>query len=174
MATDWGNAKRIEEIKNKLRAFNRKEFQDLLFKCHSILRDVHKNGARTRIRHDLEGSVREDVRGNARACTATFTVDYLDLRDSTRLPTDLLVHDGLFEQTKNYYKADDLFALTDRLEISEETFRRIVKELERFRSLEGPATTSRDLPSRSSLAPRSVASSASSSRPALSWTSWST
>ena len=41
-ASDWGDAKRIEEIKNKLRAFNRKEFQDLLFKCHSILRDVHK------------------------------------------------------------------------------------------------------------------------------------
>ena len=28
--------------RSKLRAFNRREFQDLLFKCHSILRDVHK------------------------------------------------------------------------------------------------------------------------------------
>ena len=62
----------------------------------------------------------------------TFTVDYLDRRASTRLPTDLPVHDGLFEQTKDYYKADDLFTTTDRLDISEETFRRIVKELERF------------------------------------------
>ena len=33
---------------------------------------------------------------------------------------------------KNYYKADELFTANDRLEISEETFRRIVKELERF------------------------------------------
>jgi len=41
-ATDWGDAKRIEEIKKKLRTFNRKEFQDLLFKCHSILRDVQR------------------------------------------------------------------------------------------------------------------------------------
>ena len=62
----------------------------------------------------------------------TFTVDFLDRRASTRLPTDPAVHDGLFEQTKNYYKADDLFTANDRLEISEETFRRIVKELERF------------------------------------------
>ena len=62
----------------------------------------------------------------------TFTVDFLDRRASTRLPTDPQVHDGLFEQTKAYYKADDLFSATDRLEISEETFRRIVKELERF------------------------------------------
>lgn len=42
------------------------------------------------------------------------------------------MHDGLFEQTKTYYKADDLFSAGDRLEISEATFRRIVKELERF------------------------------------------
>lgn len=41
-ASDWGDAKRLEEIRSKLRVFNRKEFQDLLFKCHSILRDVHK------------------------------------------------------------------------------------------------------------------------------------
>jgi len=41
-AEDWGDAKRIEAIKNSTRAFSRKEFQDLLFKCHSILRDVHK------------------------------------------------------------------------------------------------------------------------------------
>ena len=62
----------------------------------------------------------------------TFTVDYLDRRASTRLPTDPPVHDGLFEQTKNHYRADDLFAATDRVEISETTFRRIVKKLERF------------------------------------------
>ena len=62
----------------------------------------------------------------------TFTVDFLDRRATTRMPTDPLVHDGLFEQTKNRYKADDLFSTNDRLEISEETFRRLVKELERF------------------------------------------
>jgi len=62
----------------------------------------------------------------------TFTVDFLDRRASTRMPTDALVHDDLFDQTKAFYKADDLFTVTDRLEISEETFRRLVKELERF------------------------------------------
>ena len=49
-----------------------------------------------------------------------------------RLPTDPAVHDGLFEQTKAYYRADDLFTAADKLDISEETFRRIVKQLERF------------------------------------------
>ena len=130
-ATDWGNAKRIEEIRNKLRAFNRKEFQDLLFKCHSILRDVHKMDP-GRAFDTISKVLFVKMYVERSGMHGTFTVDYLDLRASTRLPTDLLVHDGLFEQTKNYYKADDLFALTDRLEISEETFRRIVKELERF------------------------------------------
>lgn len=37
-ASDWGDAKRIEKIRNTLPAFNRREFQDLLFECHSILR----------------------------------------------------------------------------------------------------------------------------------------
>ena len=130
-ATDWGDAKRIEEIKNKLRAFNRKEFQDLLFKCHSILRDVHKMEP-GRAFDTISKILFVKMYVERSGLYGTFTVGYLDLRASTRLPTDPLVHDGLFDQTKNYYKADDLFATTDRLEISEETFRRIVKELERF------------------------------------------
>jgi type I restriction enzyme M protein len=62
----------------------------------------------------------------------TFTIEYLDQRSLSRMPNDPLVHDGLFELTKDFYKADDLFAAQDKLEISEETFRRIVKQLERF------------------------------------------
>jgi type I restriction enzyme M protein len=62
----------------------------------------------------------------------TFSVDYLDRRAAVHLPTDLPVHDGLFEQTKAYYQADELFTAADKLDISEATFRRIVKELERF------------------------------------------
>ena len=48
------------------------------------------------------------------------------------MPNEPFVHDRLFDLTKDYYKADDLFTDTDRLEISEQTFRRIVGELERF------------------------------------------
>ncbi|MDE0330565.1 MAG: N-6 DNA methylase [Nitrospinae bacterium] len=130
-ATDWGNAKRIEEIKNTLRAFNRREFQDLLFRCHSILRDVHKMEP-GRAFDTISKVLFVKMYVERSGLHGTFTVDYLDLRASTRLPTDPLVHDGLFEQTKNHYEANDLFAATDRLEISEDTFRRIVKELERF------------------------------------------
>jgi type I restriction enzyme M protein len=130
-ATDWGDAKRIEEIRSKLRVFNRKEFQELLFKCHSILRDVHKMEP-GRAFDTISKILFVKMYVERSGLHGTFTVDFLDRRASTRLPNDLPVHDGLFEQTKAYYKADELFAATDRLEISEETFRRIVKELQRF------------------------------------------
>ncbi len=130
-ASDWGDAKRIEEIKNKLRAFNRREFQDLLFKCHSILRDVHKMEP-GRAFDTISKILFVKMYVERSGLHGTFTVDYLDRRADVRLPTDPLVHDGLFDQTKKYYRADDIFSENDRLEISEDTFRRIVKELERF------------------------------------------
>ena len=130
-ATDWSDAKRIEKIRTTLRAFNRKEFQDLLFKCHSILRDVHKMEP-GRAFDTISKVLFIKMYVERSGLHGTFSVDFLDRREITRLPKDPLVHEGLFDQTKEHYLADDIFTETDRLEISEDTFRRIVKELERF------------------------------------------
>lgn len=130
-ATDWGDAKRLKEVLDSLRAFNRKEFQDLLFVCHSILRDVHKMDP-GRAFDTISKILFIKMYVERSGLHGTFTTDYLDKRAQVRLPTDLPVHDGLFEQTKAYYRADDLFTAADKLDISEETFRRIVKQLERF------------------------------------------
>jgi type I restriction enzyme M protein len=130
-ATDWSDAKRLQAIRDSLRAFDRKEFQDLLFKCHSILRDVHKmdpGRAFDTISKILFIKMYVERSGQH----GKFSTDYLDLRDASRMPDDPEVHDALFDLTKKNYRADDLFAETDRLDISKETFRRIVKELERF------------------------------------------
>lgn len=130
-ATDWSDARRLQEVLDSLRAFNRREFQDLLFACHSILRDVHKmdpGRAFDTISKILFIKMYVERSGQH----GTFTIEYLDKRAAVRLPTDRAVHDGLFEQTKIYYRTDDLFTATDKLDISEETFRRIVKKLERF------------------------------------------
>jgi hypothetical protein len=62
----------------------------------------------------------------------TFTTDYLDKRNAVRLPTDKPVHQQLFDQTTQHYEADEIFAKGDKLDISEETFRRLVKELTSF------------------------------------------
>lgn len=130
-ATDWGDAKRLKEVLDALRAFNRKEFQDLLFVCHSILRDVHKMDP-GRAFDTISKILFIKMYVERSGLHGTFTTDYLDKRAQVRLPTDPAVHDGLFEQTKAYYRADDLFTAADKLDISEETFRRIVKQLERF------------------------------------------
>ena len=130
-ASDWGDAKRIEEIKNKLRAFNRKEFQDLLFECHSILRDVHKMDP-GRAFDTISKILFIKMYVERSGLYGTYTIDFLDKREATRMPNEPTVHEGMFGQTREYYLDDDLFAETDRLEISEATFRRIVKKLERF------------------------------------------
>lgn len=130
-ASDWGDAKRLEAVRNSLRAFNRKEFQDLLFDCHCILRDVHKMDP-GRAFDTISKILFIKMYVERSGLHGTFTIDYLDRRAATRLPTDPLVHEGLFEQTKTYYRTEDLFTDNDKLEISEETFRRIVKLLERF------------------------------------------
>jgi len=130
-AKDWGDAKRIEAIKNSTRAFSRKEFQDLLFKCHSILRDVHKmepGRAFDAISKILFIKMYIERTGT----WGTFTTEYLDKRNAVRLPTDKAVHEQLFDQTKKHYETSEIFSGRDELEVSEETFRRIVKELERF------------------------------------------
>ena len=130
-AEDWGDAKRIEAIKNSTRAFSRKEFQDLLFKCHSILRDVHKmepGRAFDAISKILFIKMYIERTGT----WGTFTTDYLDKRNAVRLPTDKAVHEQLFDQTKKHYEISEIFSERDELEVSEETFRRIVTELARF------------------------------------------
>jgi type I restriction enzyme M protein len=130
-ASDWGDAKRIEEIKNKLRAFNRKEFQDLLLDCHNILRDVHKmdpGRAFDTISKILFVKMYVERSGSH----GTFTTDFIEGRKKYRTKSTGALHEELFEETKDYYKSDDLFAAGDRLEVSEATFQRIVKKLERF------------------------------------------
>ena len=130
-ASDWGDAKRIEEIKNRLRAFNRKEFQDLLFECHSILRDVHKMDP-GRAFDTISKILFIKMYVERSGLYGTYTIDFLDKREATRMPNEPTVHEGMFGQTKDYYRSDDIFTETDHLEISEATFRRIVKKLERF------------------------------------------
>lgn len=130
-AADWGDAKRLKAIRDGQRAFSRKEFQDLLFECHSILRDVHKMDP-GRAFDTISKVLFVKMFIERSGLHGTFTTDFIEQRNKSRLPNDPAVHDGFFEQTKLHYRAEELFAANDRLEISEETFKRIVKKLERF------------------------------------------
>lgn len=131
-ASDWSDANKIEAIKKATREFSREEFRDLLFRCHCILRDNHKmppGEAFDTISKILFVKMYIERTGT----WGTFTTDFLDLREKTRLPNDKPVHVQLFEQTKKFYTPDELFSEKDKLdEISDATFRRIVKELAKF------------------------------------------
>ena len=111
-AADWGDVRRIEAIKNATRAFSRDEFRDLLFKCHSILRDVHKmepGSAFDAISKTLFIKMFIERTGT----WGTFTTEFIDRRAETRLPTDPPVHVDLFQQTRRHYAADEIFAEND-------------------------------------------------------------
>ncbi len=139
-ADDWGDAKKIAAIKGATRAFSREEFRRLLFDCHCILRDVHKmepGRAFDEISKILFIKMYIERTGD----WGKFTTEYIDQRAATRLPSDATVMEGLFDSTRKHYRTDDLFAANDRLEVSESTFRRIVKLLERFNL----STTSDDI-----------------------------
>ena len=130
-SSDWTNQRRLREIKEGLRALSRKEFQHLLQECHDILREVDKmepGRAFDTISKILFIKMYVERSGQY----GTFSVDYLNRRASTMLSADRPVHESLFDTTKEHYKSDDLFAESDHLGITQDTFRRIVGKLERF------------------------------------------
>ena len=128
---DWADAQRMQEVREGLRTFNRKEFQNLLFDCHSILRDVHKMDP-GRAFDTISKILFIKMYVERSGLYGTFSVDFLDRRASTMLSGDRAIHDSLFDSTKAYYRTDELFISGDQLEVNEETFRRIVGKLERF------------------------------------------
>ncbi len=169
-ASDWGDAKRLKEVLEGLRAFNRKEFQDLLFECHSILRDVHKMDP-GRAFDTISKILFVKMYIERSGLHGTFTVDYLDKRAQVRLPTDAAVHDGLFEQTRPTIRPTTCSAPA-----TSSTFRKRPSAASSgswsASTCPRPATTSRGWRSRSSSVPPSGASWASSSRRAQWWSSW--
>ncbi|GLS13527.1 N-6 DNA methylase [Hydrogenophaga electricum] len=130
-ASDWGDAQRIQKIKDSQRAFDRKEFQDLLFDCHSILRDVHKMDP-GRAFDTISKILFIKMYVERKGLHGTFTTDFIEGRKKYVLKADVPVHEHLFTETKDYYRHDELFTEVDKLDISEATFSRIVKKLERF------------------------------------------
>jgi type I restriction enzyme M protein len=128
---DLSDSKRMEEIRKATKAFSREEFRRLLFECHCILRDNHKMEPGTafdEISKILFIKMYIERTGNFDKFTTTYLNDYARLR---RKNLDEVMND-LFDDTKNFYHADELFDKNDKLTISFATFKRIVQKLERF------------------------------------------
>jgi type I restriction enzyme M protein len=128
---DLEDARRMAEIRRATKTFTREEFTRLLADSHSILRDNHKmdpGSAFDEISKILFIKMYIERTGDQEK----FTTDYLDrYAEIRRRNLEEVMHD-LFQDTKSYYRADDLFGEDDRLNISFATFKRIVAKLQRF------------------------------------------
>lgn len=130
-ATDIGDNRRLEALVNRLEVFDREQFQRVLFECHSLLRDNHAMTP-DRAFDTISKVLFLKLHVERSRTHETFTTKYLEEAARFLNSPRLTLHEQMFEQTKEAYSADDLFAKDDRLEISPDTFRDLVGKLERF------------------------------------------
>jgi len=115
------------EANKQTKAFARDEFSELLFKCHSIIRNRDKLSPEVafdeickillmKIRYERSNSE------NQIFSKSTFKNDK-EGKD---------FHQFLFEQTKEDFKEDDLFEPTEMMRIREDSFEAIVEELQAY------------------------------------------
>ena len=130
-ATDIVDPKKLAEVRRATKAFSREEFRKLLLECHTILRDTHKmepGQAFDHISKILFIKMGVERSGDDQR----FSREYIDQYRKFRGTRPEEVMQDLFDDTKRKYRAEGLFAATDRLEISLETFKRLIEKLERF------------------------------------------
>lgn len=130
------NSKKIDELLKQTKAFTRDEFSKLLFKCHNIIRNNDKLSPEAafdeiskilfiKIRYERDNkegqlfSLKEFQKGK-------------EYDDKYRANTDMPFYQKLFENTKKEFKNDDLFNENETIQIRENSFEAIVKELEKY------------------------------------------
>ena len=137
-ATQAGNQKEIDKLLKQTKAFSRDEFSRLLFKCHNIIRNNDKlspEAAFDEISKILFIKIRYERENEA---GQIFSYDrFVENRKSyDKLNKEMGVSDAkpfyqnLFERTKQQFANDNLFDDNAKIEIRENSFEQIVKELE--------------------------------------------
>lgn len=133
-AKDASNDKRIKELLSQTKTFMRDEFSKLLLRCHNIIRNNDKlspEAAFDEISKILFIKIRFE-RNNSGA--QIFSLDeYENGRakyNSEKSKEDPVYYQFLFEKTKENFATDNLFAENDRINIRENSFEQIVKELQ--------------------------------------------
>ena len=133
-----GNQKEIEKLLKQTKAFTRDEFSKLLFKCHNIIRNNDKLSPEAafdeiskilfiKIRYEREndeGQIfsKERFVANRKA--------YEALNKEMGVTDAIPFYQNLFEKTKQQFANDHLFDDNAKIEIRENSFEQIVKELE--------------------------------------------
>lgn len=137
-ASKANNQKEIEKLLKQTKAFTRDEFSKLLSKCHNIIRNNDKLSPEAafdeiskilfiKIRYEREndeGQIfsKERFVENRKA--------YEKLNKEMGVSGAIPFYQNLFERTKQKFAADHLFDDNAKIEIRENSFEQIVKELE--------------------------------------------
>ena len=132
------NQKEIDKLLKQAKAFTRDEFSRLLFKCHNIIRNNDKLSPEAafdeiskilfiKIRYEREndeGQIFSHIRfvENRKA--------YEKLNKEMGVIDPVPFYQNLFERTKIQFASDHLFDDNAKIEIRENSFEQIVKELE--------------------------------------------
>lgn len=135
---DINNQKVIDDIKSKTKAFTRKEFTDLLFACHNIIRNNDKlspEAAFDEISKIL--FIKINYERNEQGKSIFTKKQYLHNKSITeesdrinqRINTTPYMQ-TLFENTKERYKDDKLFEDNEEIKIRENSFEAILEKLQ--------------------------------------------
>lgn len=133
-AVKANNQKEIDKLLGQTKAFTRDEFSRLLFKCHNIIRNNDKlspEAAFDEISKILFMKIRyERMNSNAQIFSLTEFKRLKDAWNLTKSAKSNEFYQELFNNTKKDFEKDHLFSDNARIEIRENSFEQIVKELE--------------------------------------------
>lgn len=137
-ASQANNEKEIDKLLKLTKAFSRDEFSKLLFKCHNIIRNNDKlspEAAFDEISKILFIKIRYE-RENEEGQIFSYERFVENRKSYNKLNKEMGVSDAkpfyqnLFEKTKQQFASDHLFEENAKIEIRENSFEQIVKELQ--------------------------------------------
>lgn len=137
-ASQANSEKEIDKLLKQTKAFSRDEFSKLLFKCHNIIRNNDKlspEAAFDEISKILFIKIRYE-RENEEGQIFSYDRFVENRKNYDKLNKEMGVADpkpfyqNLFERTKQQFASDHLFEDNAKIEIRENSFEQIVKELQ--------------------------------------------
>lgn len=137
-ASKANNQKEIDKLLKQTKAFTRDEFSKLLFKCHNIIRNNDKLSPEAafdeiskilfiKIRYERSNS---DSQIFSAECFTALKKSREEYNKEMNIKDEKPFYQHLFDLTKQEFVHDHLFDDNAKIEIRENSFEQIVKELE--------------------------------------------
>ena len=127
------NQKEVNKLLKQTKAFTRDEFSKLLFKCHNIIRNNDKlspEAAFDEISKILFIKIRYERSNSDSQIFSAQRFNTLNYNKEMKIKEEKPFFQDLFDLTKQEFANDHLFDDNAKIEIRENSFEQIVKELE--------------------------------------------